>query len=369
MPLSQAIVFKAKRIGIFFTKRLVSNDKSSKEALRSLPVPRKIGLMSRSNLFAILGIVLCGFIAWYYQAQTNKENLELKTAIQRESSPAASSNGGTGGISSRSPDSKGSEVSTASRDEIQNELQDVTNRLNETRAAMDEKRQRLEALMSQRSEEAPVSENAEEVENVDQDTELDVAQIQQLNDRLNDLNAEESSLMATGDSVGVEGTQATMAARDQIDNQIRVLDDAIKETELQIQEWQNNNSYINERQENLSRLQSQLDSQNQQLEELRNQRGNLFNETLQNTQAEQLAKEQRLAEIITTKQSLYQEIERLRAQVSQRQSSTYVNPLTRLEQEDEDEFMILRESYEEDRRDYQNLEEEKKKLESELLAL
>lgn len=362
MPLSQAIVFKLRAMGIFFIKRPVSYDKSSKEALRSLSLPCKIEPMSRSNLFAILGIILCGFIAWYYQSRTNRENQELKTAIQRENTSSADS---TGSENTRSPAASGS--STASRSEIQNEIQDVTQRMNEARAAMDEKRQRLEALMSQRSTETPPLENPQEPENVDQDTEHDVAQIQQLNDRLNDLNSEESSLMATGDSVGVEGTQATMAARDQIDNQIRLLDDAIKETELQLQEWQNNNGYVNEKEENLSRLQSQLDSQNQEMEDLRNQRGNLFNETLQNTQAEQSAKEQRLSEITNSKQSLYQEIERLRAQVSQRQSTTYENHLSRLG--NEDEIMVLRESYEEDRRDYQTLEEEKKKLESELLAL
>lgn len=351
-------------MSIFFIKRPVSYDKPRKEALRSLSLPSKMRAMSRSNLFAILGIILCGFIAWYYQSRTNKENLELKTAIQRENSPAGTS---VGADVARSPASAESGASTASQAEIQSEIQDVTHRMNEARAAMDEKRQRLEALMSQRSTGAPALENPQEAEGVDQDTEHDVAQIQQLNDRLNDLNSEESSLMAAGDSVGVEGTQATMAARDQIDNQIRLLDDAIKETELQLQEWQNNNGYVNEKEENLTRLQSQLENQNQEMEELRNQRGNLFNETLQNTQAEQSAKEQRLSEITSSKQSLYQEIERLRSQVGQRQSTTYEDHLTRLG--NEDEIMILRESYEEDRRDYQTLEEEKKKLESELLAL
>lgn len=334
--------------------------------MRYFALPSKIESMSRSNLWAILGIILCGFIAWYYQSRTNKENLELKTAIQQESATTATPQGNTSNQSGRTPNSEGA-TSVGTRAEIQNEIQDVTQRMNEARMAMDEKRQRLEALMSQRSTEPPSLENPQETENVDLDTEHDVAQIQQLNDRINDLNAEESSLMATGDSAGIEGTQATMAARDQIDNQIRLLDDAIKETELQIQEWQNNNGYVNEREENLSRLQNQLESQNQEMDDLRNQRGNLFNETLQNTQAGQSAKEQRLSDITNNKQSLYQEIERLRTQVSQRQSNTYEDHLTRLG--NEDEIMILRESYEEDRRDYQTLEEEKKKLESELLAL
>lgn len=331
-----------------------------------VPSSAQNGIMARSNLFAILGIILCGFIAWYYQARSNRENLELKSAIQTEGASTATPVGTADG-NRRSPDAADTKKKSETRVEIQNEIQNLTQQMNGARASLDTKRQKLETLMSGQSSEITQLENPQGSGVEDLDTEQDVVQIQQLNDRLNDLNAEEVLLMAGGDSVGVEGTQATMVVRDQLDNQIRVLDDAIKETELQIQEWQNNYGYVNEQEENLARLQSQLESQNQEMEDLRTQRGNLFNDALQNTQTEQTLKEQRLSEIMNSKQSLYQEIERLRAQVSQRQSGTYEDRLSQLGQEDE--IMFLRESYEEERRDYQVLEEEKKRLESELLAL
>ncbi|KYG62916.1 hypothetical protein AZI87_16765 [Bdellovibrio bacteriovorus] len=127
-----------------------------------------------------------------------------------------------------------------------------------------------------------------------------------------DINQHASDLMR-------DQTSQAQMLKEQLDQDIRNMEAAVRETQQEWTFWVYNGNYINEKTARLSELQTLLETQRQQIEVLKQQRADVSAQALANTQAIQSEKQQALQDLQQTRLDIRDEIAALRQEMVQLQ--------------------------------------------------
>ncbi|UXR64916.1 hypothetical protein EZJ49_01455 [Bdellovibrio bacteriovorus] len=146
--------------------------------------------------------------------------------------------------------------------------------------------------------------------------------------------------------------------RNQIDDNIRVQQQAIAQTREQLVYWQTNFNDITVQQAQLTDLNDLLSQQEQQLELMQNEKLLLSAQALEGPRNVQAEREQALAEINSNRQDLQNEISVMRAQIQSLQEDIYQSTVSETS---------LRRQLLQTQRAYEQQQQQIRRLESSLL--
>jgi chromosome segregation ATPase len=118
-----------------------------------------------------------------------------------------------------------------------------------------------------------------------------------------------------------EQSSSMAAARDEIEQNIRFLQQDIQRTQEQIDYWRVNSNDLTEQAAQLEALQNQLSSQQQQMEDLRLRRIEISTRVLEQRRQIASAAQQERADLINSENSIREQISFLRQEISRLQNA------------------------------------------------
>lgn len=261
--------------------------------------------MTKLTLFVIL-LVLAGFLSyWLYRSQ------HLLTGPAMLSAPVTVTTTTTS--STLPPESRMSGGSGDQPDLTPAEIQSLRLQLEEARFELQTRRENLERLKRERIEQQnqlqlQIPQTAREVHN-------NAAQIQQLTDALEVQRLAERDVQWAAENAHRSQSQAAEASRAQLEEQIRTLEQAQRETQAQILQAQSQYFDLTLRADRLTLLSNQLALQTQELESLRAQRAGLPATTLSESQSIARTSQLERENLVNTEQELLAQIASLREEI------------------------------------------------------
>ncbi|KHD87529.1 MAG: hypothetical protein OM95_13865 [Bdellovibrio sp. ArHS] len=267
--------------------------------------------MTRKNLFYVVLAFVVGVSVWlFYVNRGLRETQSL--LIERTERPTRTV--------AAVPDSRMS----AQRARLQSEINVLQQQISSARDML-VNQQRLLQEMRARTQAAQNQSPASATPQLSYGAQLRSTS-NQIQDFLEDLQGfdriQEDINRHAADLMRDQSSQAQML-KEQLDQDIRNMEAAVRETQEQWTFWAYNGNYINEKTARLSELQSLLETQRQQIENLKQQRMNISAQVLANSQAIQNEKQQVLADLEQTRLNIRDEIAALRQEMAQMQQAQF----------------------------------------------
>ncbi len=189
--------------------------------------------------------------------------------------------------------------------------------LEQQRQRLETQRQNLQNLQSQRQEQnqTPIAGYSTQINSNN-------ASIRDFIEELNSYDRSEAEINRRADDALKQQSSEAQVARDQIDAAIRIQESVMRQTQEEWTYWQYN-QMLSQRQAREQELLTLMETQRQDLENLRAQRLELSSQILLNSQAVQAQKDQALSDLSQNRQSLQDEISLLRDEVYRLQEDQY----------------------------------------------
>lgn len=253
--------------------------------------------MNKGSLYYFLmAVVIIGISVWLFRIDKGIKKAQEYIAEQGETSPQK-----------RTPTATTSQVEkiisnqkSESKARVQAEKESLEKRLVEEQQRLEWQKQQLDTLRSQTTRQFATSYFSQIREGSSQLRELAV--------ELHGYDGLERDINRRADEVLRDQNSLAQVVRDNLDEGIRAQENLIKQTQEQVVYWQFNNNYTTEQLARLAEAQALLESQRQQLDNLRQQRLAVSSQILTNTQAIQSAKEMELGELSQSRIDLQNEI-------------------------------------------------------------
>lgn len=276
--------------------------------------------MGGQKTFFISLILLSGVLFWFYretQKTPSLEESEPVAAFSVSSERPAKAAAPVAAINSKNPEG------ALSKQLLISEMQTLQSEI----AQGEERRARMQSLLVElQSRIQPVPEADafySEIRDYNQEIQDFLEAI-----RSNDYARNEIQRRTT-DAMGEQAYQAQVL-KERLDENIRQQQNLMRQTQEQIDFWQGNYSYINQREAKLDELQNNLRQQQQTLQDLSDQRGGLSTQILLSSQTLQAQKEKALEDLQTESDDLRQEVQILRAEVQELQSNRYQKQMSQM---------------------------------------
>ncbi len=227
--------------------------------------------MTRKSLLTILIFFVAMASFWFFSLKKEfKETKQLLSDQRPAAKPVT-----TKEISRDVASVLNSEQKTQS----QADLQLLQKQLDDEQKKLNANKQNLEKLKAQQAQQAqqPAINYSSQIQSNSQ-------QIESLIAGLRDYRMTEGDLSRRATEALREQSNAVSLAKDQLDENIRVQEGLIRQTQEDITFWTYNNNYVPVQQENLDRLNALFNSQQQRLLDMRAQRIDISASALQTTQ-------------------------------------------------------------------------------------
>lgn len=262
--------------------------------------------MTRDAFFYLIIALIIGISVWLFRVdkgiKQTQSYITEKTEEPPRRSPAATTTQVEKIVSTQKSESKA---------RVQAEKESLQQRLNEERQSLDKQKQILETLRAQNKQQFSATYSSQILEGSNQLRELAV--------ELRGYENLERDINRRADEVLRQQNSEAQVLKDQYDEDVRTQENLIKQTQEQVVYWQLNNNYTTEQQARLAEAQVLLESQKQQLENLRQQRLSISSGVLANSQAIQLQKERELGDLSQNRIDLQNEILSLNEELARRQ--------------------------------------------------
>lgn len=264
--------------------------------------------MQKNSLLIIVAICLIGATMWFLKS-ANDLKKNLVPIVQQIDIPPQSSSEAV--VISMPRDLGGSRAEESA-------AQRLEERLVVERERLEIQQQTLLALQRQQAALPPV-------EGYSMQIDLQQSQIQDLNSLLEEYRYEEARLDERARLTLQAATTSAQLAQSQIDEDIRLYDQSMKQAQAEMNEWKRNSNYVNAQQTRMAELQESLQNQQSQLEQLQAQRSLLSVNTLQQTSDVRAATIQTREELMSRQDEIQNEISSLRDELRRlREASTQV---------------------------------------------
>ncbi|WP_374028959.1 hypothetical protein [Bdellovibrio bacteriovorus] len=262
--------------------------------------------MTRKNLFFLVIAFVVGVSVWIFYV--NKGLWETQKAIVQQSTPP------------RRPATAAQirmAENTSARARLQVETQNLRERLDVERTRLEAQRSLLQELQSQQTtaaSETPAPQYRTQIEEGRDEIQTVIEQLRSYDQLEADINRRAQEALR-------EQSSAAQLARDELDNNIRLQEEQIKQTKEDLFNADNNRFYVNEREARLAELNARLDQQNQQLQAMRDQRMQLSATVLESTQNVQAQKEAELRELNENRSQMREEVRTIREEMGKMQEA------------------------------------------------
>lgn len=262
--------------------------------------------MTRKNLFLIVIAFIVGVSVWIFFVNkslksTQEVILEQATRPPRRVASVPSP--------TPAPDS-------AVKNQLLLEIQNLQQQIAQERQRLESQKQMLEELRVQQGVQPGTTAISSQISGY-------TSEVQSFLEELGNFQYAEQDINRRATEALREQSSAAQLARDQIDENIRIQEDLIRQTREEIVYWQGNLFYVNDREARLVELELRLQTQNQQLQGMRDQRLALAAQVLENTRNLQSEKEQALADLANTRTDIQDEIASLRMEINRLQGVQY----------------------------------------------
>ncbi|WP_373999317.1 hypothetical protein [Bdellovibrio bacteriovorus] len=269
--------------------------------------------MTRKNLFYVIIAFVVGVSVWLFYV--NREMRETQSLILQQAERPT-----------RTVAAVPETNLAVERARVQSEITVLQQRINEERTKLQNQQRLLEEIRT-RTQNSMQNQNPNSSSAIPPQgsygTQLRSTS-NQIQDFLEDLQGfdriQEDINQHASDLMRDQTSQAQML-KEQLDQDIRNMEAAVRETQQEWTFWVYNGNYINEKSARLSELQTLLETQRQQIEVLKQQRADVSAQALANTQAIQAEKQQALADLQQTRLDIRDEIAALRQEMVQIQQA------------------------------------------------
>ncbi|WP_374079227.1 hypothetical protein [Bdellovibrio bacteriovorus] len=262
--------------------------------------------MTRKNLFLIVIAFIVGVSVWIFFVNKSLKSTQ-EVILEQATQPSRR----VASVPSPTP-----APNTAVKNQLQSEIQNLQQQINQERQRLDSQKQMLEELRVQQSVQPGTTAISSQISGY-------TSEVQSFLEELGNFQYAEQDINRRAAEALREQSSAAQLARDQIDENIRIQEDLIRQTREEIVYWQGNLFYVNDREARLVELELRLQTQNQQLQGMRDQRLALAAQVLENTRNLQSEKEQALADLANSRTDMQDEIASLRMEINRLQGVQY----------------------------------------------
>lgn len=231
--------------------------------------------MTRKTLLTILIFFIAVTSFWFFSLK--KDFKETKALLNEQLSEQQPTARAVTAAAKRNlaQDVVGS-INSEKRKQTQAELEALQKTLAEEQQKLTSRQQMLASLKSRQAQEQPINYNSQIQERSEQ--------ISTLSSGLRDYRRAGDELSRRAAAALREQSSALNFARDQLDENIRIQEAQIRQTQEDLDYWTLNFNYLTEQHEHLNELRPLLEAQQQRLQEMRAQRLELSSTALLQTQ-------------------------------------------------------------------------------------
>lgn len=271
--------------------------------------------MTRKNFFLLGLAVIIGASIWLYFSyqgiKTTQDALVEQAERTRVRRPASIP------VVMAPPQENRAVAATKAR--LRQEALTLQQKLLEANTTLEQSRQALESLRARQQEEsqAPSADTFSlELQNSSMELQSFMSELNSYDRLAEDINRR------ADEALRLQSSQAQVA-RAQIDENIRIQENLIRQTQSELINWQENTNDLTARQTRLEELGNLLSQQQQQLELMQNEKVLLSSQALQGPQEVQQAREQALSDLNDNRNDLQEEIAIMRSQIQSLQENIY----------------------------------------------
>lgn len=272
--------------------------------------------MTRKNFFLLGLAVIIGASVWLFYAYRGIQDTQTAIVEQVEQIQQRRPASVPAVVATAAPDNK---TVSAARARLRSEALNLQQRLTEENRKLEQQRQALENLQARQQENAQAP-TPDSYANELRESNL---QLQDFMMELNSYDRLSQDINRRADEILKAQSSEAQTIRNQIDDNIRIQQQAIQQTREQLSYWQTNFNDITAQQAQLTSLNDLLAQQEQQLELMQNEKLLLSAQALEGPRNVQAEREQVLAEIDSNRQDLQNEISVMRAQIQSLQENIY----------------------------------------------
>ncbi|MGE9744877.1 hypothetical protein [Bdellovibrio bacteriovorus] len=271
--------------------------------------------MTRKNFFLLGLAVIIGASIWLYFSyqgiKTTQDALVEQAERTRVRRPAS-----IPVVMAPPPENR---AVAATKARLRQEALTLQQKLLEANTTLEQSRQTLESLRARQQEEsqAPSADTFSlELQNSSMELQSFMSELNSYDRLAEDINRR------ADEALRLQSSQAQVA-RAQIDENIRIQENLIRQTQSELINWQENTNDLTARQTRLEELGNLLSQQQQQLELMQNEKVLLSSQALQAPQEVQQAREQALSDLNDNRNDLQEEIAIMRSQIQSLQENIY----------------------------------------------
>nr|BFD65616.1 hypothetical protein HAGR004_06380 [Bdellovibrio sp. HAGR004] len=306
--------------------------------------------MTGNSFFLLALVVIIGASLWMVRSYKGIQNTQTQL-VERVEQIQQRRPASAPVVVTAAPDNK---AVAATKARLRSEALNLQQQLTEENRKLEQQRQALESLQARQQENAQAP-NPDSYANELRESNL---QLQDFMMELNSYDRLSQDINRRADEILKAQNSQMQAIRDQLDDNIRIQQQAIQQTREQLNYWQTNFNDITARQNELSVLNDLLSQQEQQLVLMQNEKLLLSPQALEAPSQVQADREQALAEINSNRQDLQNEIMGMRSQIQNLQEDIYQSTISETS---------LRRQILQTQRAYEQQQQQVRKLESSLL--
>nr|BFD58361.1 hypothetical protein CKG001_04680 [Bdellovibrio sp. CKG001] len=306
--------------------------------------------MTGNSFFLLALVVIIGASLWMVRSYKGIQNTQTQL-VERVEQIQQRRPASAPVVVTAAPDNK---AVAATKARLRSEALNLQQQLTEENRKLEQQRQALESLQARQQENAQAP-TPDSYANELRESNL---QLQDFMMELNSYDRLSQDINRRADEILKAQNSQMQAIRDQLDDNIRIQQQAIQQTREQLNYWQTNFNDITARQNELSVLNDLLSQQEQQLVLMQNEKLLLSAQALEAPGQVQADREQALAEINSNRQDLQNEIMGMRSQIQNLQEDIYQSTISETS---------LRQQILQTQRAYEQQQQQVRKLESSLL--
>nr|BFD61790.1 hypothetical protein BdHM001_04710 [Bdellovibrio sp. HM001] len=306
--------------------------------------------MTGNSFFLLALVVIIGASLWMVRSYKGIQNTQTQL-VERVEQIQQRRPASAPVVVTAAPDNK---AVAATKARLRSEALNLQQQLTEENRKLEQQRQALESLQARQQENAQAP-TPDSYANELRESNL---QLQDFMMELNSYDRLSQDINRRADEILKAQNSQMQAIRDQLDDNIRIQQQAIQQTREQLNYWQTNFNDITARQNELSVLNDLLSQQEQQLVLMQNEKLLLSAQALEAPSQVQADREQALAEINSNRQDLQNEIMGMRSQIQNLQEDIYQSTISETS---------LRRQILQTQRAYEQQQQQVRKLESSLL--
>lgn len=264
--------------------------------------------MTKAALVVTLVVLFAGFLYWF--DSTSEWLRDLEPAEARRSAESIST------PTQRQAERPQQKPQPIPKEQLLKEVAVLEQELEQAQSDLQVRFEELESLKRQQEEQRTLSGSSTEAQ-----VDAQAVEIANLNTVLESSQSAENNIARSADAALREQAMATQLAQSQIDNEIRSLQKAIGQTRSEIADWTLQFYNRTLRETRLTELRSQLASQEQNLESLRNQRTQILANSLARTREINAAAQREQGQLELNQSDIQNQIIQLRGHIQRTEAA------------------------------------------------